>query len=198
MDLTDIPEEMDLTDIPEEARDGDESSPDLTDVESPDTRFKDGPIRERLLDVITGLRTPTKISNIANLADCGTETARDYLAWSDQMGMVHRQDGRPVRYERNDAYFQWRRIDCIQDKYSNREIVDRLADTLDEIETYSAQFDADDPNDISLIDASQHMSTEDAWEALSEWKTLEQRAALLDAARRDEPVSDSTPSHIDV
>jgi hypothetical protein len=41
------------------------------------------------------------------------------------------------------------------------------------------------------------MSTEDAWEALSEWQTLEQRAALLDVARRDEPASDGTPSHID-
>jgi len=29
------------------------------------------------------------------------------------------------------------------------------------------------------------MPTEDAWDALSEWKTLDRRAALLDAARHD-------------
>ena len=188
---------MDITDIPDDAYSGDESPPDIDELESPESLLKGGPIRERLLDVVTGLRTPTKVSAIADLADCGTETARDYLAWFDEMGMVHRHDGRPVRYERNDAYFQWRRIDRIRDEYSEQEIVDLLTDTLDEIEAYRTQFDAADPNDVSLVDASQDRATEDAWEALSEWKTLEQRAALLDAARRDHPVSGSTPSHID-
>ncbi|WP_435099905.1 DUF7342 family protein [Halorubrum sp. N11] len=188
---------MDVTDIPEEAYGSEESPPDLTELESPGALLKDGPIRERLLDVITGLRTPTKVSEIADLADCGTETARDYLAWFDEMGMVHRHDGRPVRFERNNAYFQWRRIDRLRDEYTDQELVDELTDTLDKIEAYRAQFDADDPNEISLVEASRDMATEDAWEALSEWKTLEQRAALLDAARRDHPASGSTPSHID-
>ncbi|WP_157532980.1 hypothetical protein [Haloferax profundi] len=34
--------------------------------------------------------------------------------------------------------------------------------------------------------ASREKSVEEIWEAVSEWKTLEERAALLDAARRDE------------
>jgi hypothetical protein len=113
------------------------------------------------------------------------------------MGMVHRHDGRPVRYERNNAYFQWRRIDRLRDKYAEQELVDELTDTLDKIEAYRTQFDADDPNEISLVEASREMTTEDAWEALSEWKTLERRATLLDAARRDHPASGSPPGHID-
>ncbi len=120
---------MDVTDIPEGAYDGAESPPDLTELESPETLLKDGPIRERLLDVITGLRTPTKVSDIADLADCGTETGRDYLTWIDEMGMVHRHNGRPVRYERNNAYFQWRRIDRLRDKDSEQELVDELTHT---------------------------------------------------------------------
>ena len=102
---------MDITDIPDDAYAGEESPPDIDELESPESLLKGGPIRERLLDVVTGLRTPTKVSDIADLADCDTETARDYLEWFDEMGLVHRHDGRPVRYERNDAYFQWRRID---------------------------------------------------------------------------------------
>ncbi|TKX51740.1 hypothetical protein EXE42_18105, partial [Halorubrum sp. SP3] len=74
-------------------------------------------------------------------ADCGTETARDYLEWFDEMGMVHRHTGRPVRYERNDSYFQWRRIDQIREEYSEQEIVDALDDTITQIEDYRAQFD---------------------------------------------------------
>lgn len=188
---------MDITDSPDDAYTDDESPPDLDELESPDVLLKGGSIRERLLDVITGLRTLTKVSDIADLADCDTETARDYLEWFDEMGLVHRHDGRPVRYERNDAYFQWRHIDRIREDYSERRIVEALSDAIDQIEAYREQFDADDPDAVSLVEASQDMSTEDAWEALSEWKTLERRAALLDAARRDHPASSSTPGHID-
>ena len=74
---------MDLTDIPDGAYDGEDSSTDLDELESPDSLLKGGPIRERLLDVVVGLRTPTKVSTIANIADCDTETARDYLEWFD-------------------------------------------------------------------------------------------------------------------
>jgi hypothetical protein len=188
---------MEFTDIPDDAYAGDEPPPDLDELESPDALLTDGPIRERLLDVITGLRTPTKVSDIADLADCDPETARDYFGWFDEMGLVHRHDGRPVRYERNDAYFQWRRIDRIREDYSEQEIADALSDTLDQIDDYRTQFDADKPTAVSLIEASQDMATEDAWAALSEWKTLERRAALLDAARRDHPASGSNPGHID-
>lgn len=190
---------MDLTDIPDDAYDGEESPPNLDDLDSLDTLLRDGPIRERLLDVVVGVRTPTKVSTIAKRADCGTETARDYLAWFDEMGMVHRHNGRPVRYERNDAYFQWRRIDQIREEYSEQEIVDALDDTLNQIEDYRAQFDATHPDEVSLVDATQeqNLSTEVAWEALSEWETLEQRATLLDAARRNNPVAGSKPGPVD-
>jgi hypothetical protein len=188
---------MDITDIPDDAYTGDESPPDFDGLESPDSLLKGGPIRERLFDVVTGLRTPTKVSDIADLADCDTETARDYLEWFDEMGLVHRHDGRPIRYERNDAYFQWRRIDRIREDYSEQEIVEALSDTIDRIDDYRDQFDADDPDDVSLVEASRDMATEEAWEYLSEWKTLERRAALLDAARRDQSGAGRSPSHID-
>jgi predicted ArsR family transcriptional regulator len=190
---------MDLTDIPDDAHAGEESPPDLDALESPDSLLKGGAIRERLLNVTIGLRTPTKVSTIAARADCDTETARDYLEWFDEMGMVQRHDGRPVRYERNDAYFQWRRIDRIREEYSEQEIVDALGDTLEQIEDYSAQFNAPHPDEVSLVDATQeqNLSTEAAWEALSEWETLEQRAALLDAARQNDPVSGSKPGPVD-
>jgi predicted ArsR family transcriptional regulator len=190
---------MDLTDIPDDAYDGEGSPPALDALESPDSLFKGGSTRERLLDVVVGLHTPTKVSTIAERADCDTETARDYLEWFDKMGMVHRYDGRPIRYERNDAYFQWRRIDRIREDYSEQEIVDALSETLEQIEDYRAQFDTTHPDEVSLIDATQeqNLSTEVAWEALSEWETLEQRAALLDAARRNTPVSGGKPGPVD-
>lgn len=190
---------MDFTDIPDEAYADEESPPNLDEINSPDSLLKSGPIRERLLDIVIGLRTPTKVSTIANRADCDTETARDYLKWFDEMGMVHRHDGRPVRYERNNSYFQWRRINQLREAYSKPEIVDALTDTIEAIEAYRTQFDAQHPDDISLVDATreQNLSTEAAWDALSEWETLERRAALLDAARRTDPVSRSKSGPVD-
>ena len=188
---------MELTDIPEEAYDGKETPPDLDELESPEALLEEGPIRKRLLDVITGLRTPAKVSDVADLADCDTETARDYLEWFDEMEMVQCHDGRPVRYERNDAYFQWRRVEHIRTEYTDQEILEALSNALDQIEDYREQFDADSPDEVSLVEASRDMATEEAWEALSEWETLERRASLLDAARRDHPVSGRNSGQID-
>jgi predicted ArsR family transcriptional regulator len=167
------------------------------ELESADSLLKDGPIRERLLNIVVGVRSPTKVSVIADLADCDTETARDYLEWFEEMGLVHRHDGRPVQYERNDAYFQWRRIDHIREEYAEQEIVELLADTLQQIENYKTEFDAEAPDNVSLVEASQDRPTEEVWEALSEWKTLQQRATLLDAARREHPAAGHEPRHID-
>ena len=191
---------MDLTDVPADAYDGEESPPALDRLQSPESLLKGGPIRERLLDVVVGIRTPTKVSTIAERAGCDTETAREYLRWFDEMGMVRRYDGRPVQYERNDAYFRWRRIDRLRDEYTDGELVDTLTDVLGEIEAYRSQFGADHPEEVSLVEATRELdlSTEAAWEALSEWETRERQAALLDAARRESPPHKGNTDRVDV
>ena len=191
---------MDLTDVPADAYDGEESPPALDRLQSPESLLKGGPIRERLLDVVIGVRTPTKVSTIAERADCDTETAREYLRWFDEMGMVRQHDGRPVQYERNDAYFRWRRIDRLREEYTDNELVDTLTDVLEEIEAYRSQFGVDHPEEVSLVEATQEqdLTTEAAWEALSEWETRERQANLLDAARRESPRSGGNVDPVDV
>ena len=56
---------MDLTNVPDDVRGADETPPDFETIESPEQLLRDGPIRERLLDVIAQLRDPTKVSTIA-------------------------------------------------------------------------------------------------------------------------------------
>ncbi|RLM42049.1 hypothetical protein DVK00_18550 [Haloarcula sp. Atlit-47R] len=177
---------MDLTDTPQDIPGDDEEAPDFDAWESPDDVLKEGPTRERMLDVIMQLREPTKVSTIATRADCDTETARDYLQWFAEMGMVRELSGRPVRYERNNSYLKWRRIEQIRQRYSETEIVARLTETLDAATEYRERFEVDSPDDVSLVEESYEESIEDIWEAVSNWKTLEERAALLDAARRED------------
>ena len=173
MDLTDTPEEVDTTDA---------DPPDFSAWDNPTETLKGGSTRERLLDVIVQLREPQKVSTVADRADCDPETARDYLQWFAEMGMVRERSGRPVLYVRNDRYFEWRRIERIRAKLSTAEIVAALAETTEQLSAYREQFDADSPDEVSLREPSDE-SIETRWEALSEWQTLERRAELLDAAR---------------
>jgi predicted ArsR family transcriptional regulator len=179
---------MDITDTPDDIPGPDEKAPDFGDWEDPETLLKDRPIRERLLDVIMQTREPTKVAEIAEQADCDTETAREYLEWFTSMGIVREHAGRPVRYERNESYLFWRRVEQIREEYSEEEIVSELTDTVEAIAEYREQFDADTPDEISLMEVSDG-AIEEAWEALSSWKTLERRAEVLDRARQDENAS---------
>lgn len=186
---------MDLTDTPDVVE-ADEEPPDFDDWTEPDELVDAQPTRERLLDVVLQLREPTKVSAVAERADCDTGTARDYLEWFASMGVVRQANDRPARYERNDAYLRWRRIEQLRTTYSEEEIVDELASTLEEIEALRDRFGVDAPDAVSLLDAGGDVET--IWEAVSEWKTLERRAALLDDARRDRSSGGASPGVADV
>lgn len=188
---------MDLTDIPDDVRGTGEDAPDFGEWESPEEVLKEGSTRERLLDVVVQLRDPETVSTIAQQANCDTETARDYLEWFAEMGMVREHPGRPVRYERNESYFRWRRIERIRQEYSEEEIVTALAETVTAIEEFREQFDVKTPDAVSLRDLDRETGVEETWEALSEWQTLERRADLLDAACRDGGGSRGV-GHVDV
>ena len=173
---------MDLTDTPLDLP-ADEKVPDFDRWESPDEVLKGGSTKERMLDVVVQLREPVEVSTIATRADCNTETAGDYLEWFAEMEIVRKLSGQPVQYERNDSYLKWRRIEQIRQRYSETEIVARLKETQDAATEYRDRFDADSPDEVSLVDESFEKSKEVVWEALSEWKALEQRAELLASAR---------------
>lgn len=188
---------MELPDAPDRQPGDDEEPADFSAWDAPEEVLRGGPIRERMLDVLVQLRDPTTVSTVADRAQCDTETARDYLEWFAEMGMVREIGGRPVQYERNDSYFRWRRIEQIRAEYSDSEIVDALTETLEQLAAYESQFDAGHPGAVSLVDASEERTVEEAWHALSEWRTLQRRAALLDAALQDDTPSDERVEGVD-
>jgi len=177
---------MGLTDTPDWIPEEDEEPPDFDTLESPEELVRGEPTRERMLEVMMQAREPTKVSAIAERADCDTETARDYLEWFTKMGIVRELPDQPVRYERNNSYLKWRRVEQIRQQYSETEIVERLKDARDTVEEYRERFDAESPDEVTLVDASREGEVEDVWEAVSDWKTLEQHIALLDTAQRNE------------
>lgn len=189
---------MERPDSPDVHPGDDEEPPDFSTWDTPEEVLRGGPIRERILDVIVQLREPTTVSTVADRVECDTETARDYLEWFAEMGMVREIEGRPVQYERNESYLRWRRIEQIRAEYPDSEIVDALTETLEQLSAYESQFDADHPGAVSLVAASEELTVEEAWHALSEWRTLQRRAALLDAALQDDTTSGERVEGVDV
>jgi predicted ArsR family transcriptional regulator len=188
---------MDLTDVPD-VRNSEETPPDFDAWEDPDELLKRGPTRERVLDVSLQLREPTTVADVAERADCNTETARDYLEWFAEMGIVREHSGRPVRYELNRSYLRWRRIEKIRTAFTEEEIVAELREALSAIEDYREEFGVDSPDAVSLLDAEDAAELEDRWESLSAWKTALKRAELLEAARPDGSVATQGEQRLDV
>lgn len=163
----------------------DGEQPDFDAWEDPDQLFEGTSTKERMLDVIVQVREPTTVATIAERAACDTETARNYLRWFADLGLVQVHPGRPARYERNESFLRWRRIEQVRTRYTEEEIVAELQAVMNDIREYRDRFGTDTAGAVSLQMASEGTTVEDAWEALSEWHTLERRADILDAARRD-------------
>lgn len=187
---------MDVTDTPDGV-DGDEEPPDFEAWDAPAEVVEGDTIRERMLDAVVQLRSPSKVSTIADVAGCDTETAREYLEWFAEMGVVRKVSRQPARYERNESYLWWRRVERIRERYSEEEIVSELATTAKRIEEYRERFDAETPASVSLVDADRDATVEETWNAVSDWQTLERRAKLLDAARRNGSASGGTVGRMD-
>ena len=179
---------MDDSDDATEAREDSPSAepPDFAELDRPAEVLKNQPVRERLFDVVLQLRDPTQEGEIADRADCDAETARDHLNWFEFLGIVETEPGPPTQYERNDAYFQWRRVEQLRSTHANEEIRETLTDIRDQLAAYRNRFDVERPADVSPEELDRNLSTEAMWEALAEWKTLQQRAERLDAACADD------------
>lgn len=175
-----------------------DATPEFDDWEAPDALFGDRPIRERLLDVALGLREPTRVATVAERADCDPETAREYLRWFADAGIVDEQSGRPVRYEVNRSYLRWRRVEAIRREHTTEEIAAELSELVADLAAYRERFDAPNPEAVSLLDAADGEAVEETWRALSDWKTARERADLLDAARRRDGGVSDTPHSVDV
>ena len=180
-----------------DVRTPDEESPDFTAWEDPDALLTDRPIRERMLDVVFQLREPATVAAIADRVDCDPGTARDYLEWFADAGMVREHSGQPVRYELNRSYLRWRRIERIRTEHTTEEIVAELETALAARAEYRERFEATYPDEVSLLAVTDADDVAEVWEALSDWETMEKRAELLDAARREDSVGRGTPDRID-
>lgn len=148
-----------------------------------DRPFEGEDTKQRVYGAVLHAREPMTAAEIADKADCSVESARTHLSFYADLGIVIRHEGRPVRYERNDEYFEWRRVNELAREQSVDELQTRVSELTDRIETYRGKYDADSPAAVDAL-AFDAERIEDVYVELGEWATVVEERRLHERARR--------------
>jgi len=149
--------------------------------------FTSDDVEQRIYGTILQRREPTTASAIADSADCDPKTARKYLGWFDDLGIVTRHDGHPVTYERNDAYFEWRRINQLAADRSVEELQSRVRELTTRITEYEATYDATSPATVDAVaaaDSSDELTIDTVYSDLADWATAREERNRYERARQ--------------
>lgn len=140
--------------------------------------------RESVYAVALQLYDPARVREIADRAGVSKESAREYLKWFAEIGLVEQTTESPDAFVRNEAYFEWRRIQRLRARPAEereRELR-QLSETARE---YREKFDASGPEEVDALAFGDYTDLEDVWMELQEWRTVRRRIRELERARRD-------------
>lgn len=163
----------------------DPTPPDRDDPPPFDPVFEEASAEERVYAVVLQTREPTPVSELAERADCDRSTARKYLDWFTELSIVTKYDDQqPVTYERNPAYFEWRRINELAEQYTTDELGDRVRKIRDRIQHYQRSYDAPTPGSVDALSVSDDETIDSVWADLTDWATKREELRRHDRARQ--------------
>ncbi|EJN56925.1 hypothetical protein HSB1_47420 [Halogranum salarium B-1] len=141
---------------------------------------------EKIYDVALQLREPLRVAAIANRAGVTRDTAREHLNFLTELGVVKNPSDEPATYERNDAYFEWRRIERLRTEYTVEELQERIRELTARIADYEATYDASTPaavDAVAVAEASDSRTFDDVYSDLRDWATAREERKLTKRAR---------------
>jgi hypothetical protein len=103
------------------------------------------------------------------------------------LGIVTRHDGHPATYERNDAYFEWRRINQLAAGHSVDELQERVRELTRRITDYENAYDAATPaavDAVTVAETSDERMIDDVYSDLSDWATACEERERYERARQ--------------
>ena len=145
--------------------------------------FEGEDTKQRIYGAVLHTRKPMTAAEIAKRADCSAESARKHLSFYADLGIVIRHEGRPVRYERNDDYFEWRRVNELAREHTVDELQARVSELTDRIEAYREEYDADSPAEVDVLEFDPEQ-VDDVYVELGDWATIVEERRLHERARR--------------
>lgn len=148
--------------------------------------FGDTSVEERVYSLLVQSGEAWSAPAVADELDCSTDTARKYLDWFAELGILHRHDGRPTTYERNDAYFEWRYVTQLAESHTLTELKENVIALREQLDTYRERYGAENAETVDLSDDLQNVNkdVEAVWDDLSAWASLEDELRLHERARR--------------
>lgn len=158
-----------------------------------DRPFEGEDTKQRVYGAVLHAREPMTAAEIAERADCSEESARTHLSFYADLGIVIHHDGRPARYERNNDYFEWRRVNELANVHTVEELQARVSDLTDQIEAYREEYDADSPADVDVLEYDAE-NVDDVYADLGDWATAIEERRLHERARQ-KATSSTAPSH---
>lgn len=139
--------------------------------------------RNRVYAVALQLYEPTRVKEVAKRADVSKETARDYLQWFAELGVLDQVSESPDTFERNEGYFEWRRIQRLQAQ-SEEELLNQLETLTRKEREFRERFGAEAPEDVDALNYADYEDLEAVWLDLQEWRTVRRRIRELEQARQ--------------
>jgi predicted transcriptional regulator len=149
--------------------------------------FGETDVEQQVYAIMLQMREPTVASAIAERVDCDPKTARKYLRWFAQLGIVTEHEGRPTTYERNDSYFEWRRVNALAADHSSEELQAGVRERTERIHEYEQRYDAEIPADVDAVAAAEsdkHGTIDDVYGDLGDWATARHERQLYERARQ--------------
>ncbi len=90
-------------------------------------------------------------AEIVEQADCLGESVRTHLSFYADLGIGIHHEGRPVRYEHNDDYFEWQHMNELAQEHTIEELQTRVSELTDTIETYRDEYGVDFPAEVDVL-----------------------------------------------
>lgn len=149
--------------------------------------FSGDDVEQRIYGSILQIREPSTAGTIAEVVGCDPKTARKYLNWFAELGIVTHHDGHPSTYERNDAYFEWRRSNQLASEHSLEELQQRVRELTETISTYERTYDAPTPavvDTVAVVEADDDVTIDGVYGDLGDWATARQERRRYERARQ--------------
>jgi DNA-binding transcriptional regulator GbsR (MarR family) len=156
-----------------------------------DRPFEGEDTKQRVYGAVLHAREPMTATEIAEQADCSAESARTHLSFYADLGIVIQHEGRPARYERNDDYFEWRRVNELARANSIDELQARVSELTNQIKDYRDRYGSDSPAEVDVLEFDAER-VDDVYVELNDWATAIEERRLHERARRK--VAGSTAS----
>lgn len=163
-------------------------------VEDARERWDEGrSVRDRVYETVIQLYEPATAPEVAERARCSEGAAREHLEWFAERGIVRIVAGRPKRYTRNQAYFDWKHANDLRRESTDAELQERVEALTEAERTYREAYGVESPAEVDALAEADYDTIHEVWEDVTDWKTIRRELRLLERARKDRETLADTP-----